>query len=115
MKIISKSNHNLMRAILMYDLPSTTKQDIIFYSKFRKNIIKLGYTQIQESIYVKVLQSKTLSNQHIEKLKKIIPPRGSIRIFVLTENQYSSAYILSGQISENEIVNDCSRYKLIND
>lgn len=113
MKITSKSNFNLMRVILLYDLPSTTKEDSHYYSLFRKNILKLGYTQIQESIYVKVIQSKTLSNQHIEKLRKIVPPKGSIRAFVLTEKQYESAYILSGRITDNETINDTNRYRLV--
>ena len=113
MKIISKSNFNTMRVILIYDLPSTTKEDVHFYSRFRKNILKLGYTQIQESIYVKVIQSKTISNQHIDKLRKILPPKGNIRAFVLTEKQYESAYILSGEIAESELINDTKRYRLL--
>lgn len=102
-----------MRVMLIYDLPSVTNEDKRYYSDFRKNIIKLGYTQIQESIYVRVIQSKTLSNAHVEKLRKFVPPRGNIRIFIFTEMQYESGIILSGNISENELINDDERYKLI--
>lgn len=108
-----RTKFNTMRVIIMYDLPNTTKEENQFYTLFRKNIIKLGYTQIQQSIYVKVLQSKTLSNSHIEKLRKIIPPKGKIRAFILTEMQYESQIILSGEINENELINDDERYKLL--
>ena len=97
----------------MYDLPNTTKDESYSYTKFRNNLLKMGYIQIQQSIYVRVIQSKTLSAQHIEKLKKIIPPKGNIRIFVFTEHQYERGIILSGEIDENEIINDDERFKLI--
>ena len=99
--------------MLIYDLPNVTKEDSQYYSLFRKNIIKLGYLQIQQSVYVKTIQSKTLSNQHIEKLKKVLPPKGNIRVFTFTEMQYESAIILSGEINKNEVLNDVERYKLI--
>ena len=97
----------------MYDLPNTTKDDSHFYAKFRNNLLKIGYTQIQQSIYVRVIQSKTLSNQHIEKIKKIIPPKGNIRIFVFTEYQYERGIILSGEVDENEMINDDKRFRVI--
>lgn len=102
-----------MRVMLIYDLPNVTKQENYYYTQFRKSILKLGYTQIQQSVYIRVIQSKTLTNQHIEKLRKIIPPKGNIRIFTFTEMQYESGIILSGEVTENEIINDDERYKLI--
>ena len=98
-----------MRVILMYDLPNTTKEDNGFYTKFRNQILKMGYIQIQQSVYTKVLQSKTLSINHIE----IIPPKGLIRAYVLTEMQYERGYILSGEVDENELINDDERFRLI--
>ncbi len=108
-----RSKFNTMRVMLMYDLPNTTKDDSHFYAKFRNNLLKMGYTQIQQSIYVRVIQSKTLSNQHIEKIKKIIPPKGNIRIFVFTEYQYERGIILSGEVDENEMINDDKRFRVI--
>ena len=102
-----------MRVILMYDLPNTTKEDTGFYTKFRSQILKMGYIQIQQSVYTKVLQSKTLSISHIDKLRKIIPPKGLIRAYVLTEMQYERGYILSGEVDENELINDDERFRLI--
>lgn len=42
-----------MRILLFYDLPTVTKADRAIFAKFRKNLLKLGFLMIQESIYVK--------------------------------------------------------------
>ena len=107
------SDYNTMRVIIMYDLPSISKDDHYFYTKFHNGILQLGYIQIQESVYSKVIQSKTLSDNHIEKIKKIIPPKGKIRAYILTEAQYNRGIILSGEIDINEFINDDKRYKVI--
>ena len=80
----------------MFDLPINSSDEKTYYTLFRKNILKLGYFMIQYSIYTKVISSKTMVEQHINKLKKIIPPWGSIRAIVLTEKQYNDMYVLSG-------------------
>lgn len=102
-----------MRIILFYDLPFDNKDDCKSYTKFRNNILKLGYIQIQYSIYARVVQNKQMVKQHVEKVKKILPQGGSIRIIVLTEKQYNEMIILRGEMDENEIINDCKRFREI--
>lgn len=102
-----------MRILLFYDLPFDNKSDTHQYTKFRNNILKLGYTQIQYSVYSRVIQTKTMVEQHITKIKNILPLNGSVRAIVLTEKQYNSMYILRGEILDNEIVNDCKRYRKV--
>lgn len=102
-----------MRIILFYDLPFDNKEDTKNYTKFRNNILKLGYIQIQYSIYARVVQTKSMIKQHVEKVKKVLPQGGSIRIIVLTEKQYNEMIILRGELDENEIINDCKRFREI--
>ncbi len=100
-----------MRIILFYDLPFDNNEDTKNYTKFRNNILKLGYIQIQYSIYARVVQTKSMIKQHLEKVKKVLPQGGSIRIIVLTERQYNEMIILRGEIDENERINDCKRFR----
>lgn len=65
-----RSKFNTMRVMLMYDLPNTTKEENHFYTKFRNNLLKLGYTQIQESIYVRVNSIKNVKHSTYWKNKK---------------------------------------------
>ncbi|MDK2819920.1 MAG: CRISPR-associated endonuclease Cas2, partial [Mycoplasmataceae bacterium] len=67
----------------------------------------------QYSIYARVVQTKSMIKQHVEKVKKVLPQGGSIRIIVLTEKQYNEMIILRGELDENEIINDCKRFREI--
>ncbi|MGL4951184.1 MAG: CRISPR-associated endonuclease Cas2 [Mycoplasma sp.] len=100
-----------MRSIIFFDLPMDTDYFLKEYTCFRKNILKLGYSMIQNSVYVKVLQSKNISDQHVKKIQKILPSSGNIRILILTEKQYEDMLILRGVKTDNEIVNDTDRVK----
>ncbi|MGL4951979.1 MAG: CRISPR-associated endonuclease Cas2 [Mycoplasma sp.] len=100
-----------MRSLLFFDLPVDNEFLIKEYTKFRKSIIKMGYSMIQNSVYIKVLQSKTVSNQHLINIKKILPENGNVRILILTEKQYQDMMILVGVKTDNEIINDTKRFK----
>lgn len=94
----------------MFDLPFEDDLDKKIYSKFKKSITKIGYTMMQYSIYVRSINTQSKINQEIDKVKKILPERGNIRIIVVTEKQYESMTILRGKKSLNEIYNDERRY-----
>ncbi len=99
-----------MRLILMFDLPNDDEEDRKIYSRFRKNILRLGYTMIQYSIYVKCINTQSKIEQEVEKIKKILPNQGNIRIFAITEKQYQNMYMLRGKRKINEIYNNDKRY-----
>ena len=107
------SKYTYMRSIVFYDLPSVSKEEMKISNIFRNELIKLGYFQIQESVYSKVIQNKQLVDQAIKKLKKIVPKNGKVRAIVITEKQYESMYILCGEYNDNELINDTNRYKKI--
>lgn len=110
---MERKKYNYMRVILFYDLPFDNKEDTKEYTKFRSNILKLGYIQIQYSVYVKVIQTKSMIQQHVKKVNSIIPRNGSIRILSLTDKQYHDMYLLRGQMNMNEIINDTKRFREI--
>lgn len=99
-----------MRLILMFDLPTDDDIDKKIYSKFKKDIFKLGYTMIQYSVYVKCVNSQSKVQQEVDKINKSLPKRGNIRIIAITEAQYEKMYILRGKRKLNEIYNNERRY-----
>ena len=90
------SNYRQMRAIIIYDLPMIDDEDKKIYRLFRKNIIKLGFYMIQYSVYTKVLQNESSYLQLCNKVKTIVPDKGHIIIFKITEKQFSDMIYLSG-------------------
>lgn len=94
--------NDFMRLILFFDLPTITKKDRFIYSKFRNDLIKNGYMMMQFSVYSKIFPNRDSAVKHILKIKKVLPEKGSIRILMVTEKQYSKMEILVGGISKLE-------------
>ncbi|MCF0217678.1 MAG: CRISPR-associated endonuclease Cas2 [Malacoplasma sp.] len=104
-----------MRILVMYDLPNNTTQENKQYTKFRKLLIKNGYSMIQFSVYVKCLNVKTKFKNEVKKISKYIPPQGNIRVLAVTEKQYQDIIFLRGESNINEKVNGVQRYISIKD
>lgn len=85
-----------MRAVLFFDLPTLTSTDQRNYRVFRKNLIKIGFFMLQESVYVKMSIDMQSLDSSISKIKKFLPPKGSVIILRLTEKQFSSKLVLLG-------------------
>jgi CRISPR-associated protein Cas2 len=93
-----------MRLILIYDLPTVEKEDRKIYEKFSKDIKRLGFRMLQLSVYTKVMQNDTSYKQNLIKLNKIIPKKGSIIVFKITEKQFQNMQYLSGIRNKYETI-----------
>lgn len=85
-----------MRAIVIYDLPMIDEKDRRTYAIFRRKLLNLGFYMIQYSVYTKVLQNESTYNQLVKKVKLIVPDRGHIMIFKITEKQFNDMIYLTG-------------------
>lgn len=101
-----------MRILIMFDIPSNTKQARKNYSLWRKNLQKEGFVMLQFSVYTRICKGTTSANSHIERLKMILPPDGNIRALVLTEKQFDNMQILLGKKYINEKVNSIQQLLL---
>lgn len=93
-----------MRMILIYDLPMKDNDDQKIYTKFRKDIIKIGFYMLQYSVYTKVLQNESSFNQIKNKVARIAPDRGHIIIFKITEKQFQDMIYLRGVQNKFETI-----------
>lgn len=96
---------NFMRVFVMFDLPTHTKQARKSYARFRKRLIYNGFSMLQYSVYMRICKGITSANNHIQKLRGILPPAGHVRAFVITEKQFDAMQILLGEPSVNEVKN----------
>lgn len=97
-----------MRMMLFFDLPVETEVQRRNYRHFVKNIKKLGFYMMQESVYVKL----GIDMQHVEstmqKIKTFVPDDGSIMVLNITEKQFSNINILLGD-NTTDVVNSDER------
>lgn len=105
--------YDFMRLILFFDLPVMTKTDRRNYALFRKYLIQNGYMMMQFSVYCKIFANRDAAVKHAAMLYQNIPPKGQIRLLLVTEKQYAKIEIISGGKSlQEEIVNSESFIKI---
>lgn len=95
-----------MRSILFFDLPTITTTDQKNYRKFVKEIKKMGFYMIQESVYVKMSIDYQVMESMIKKVKSVVPSKGSVMVLSVTEKQFSQLKILVGDSKTDVVTTD---------
>lgn len=94
--------YKVMRLMCMFDLPVVLEKEKKEYIRFRKNLLKFGFVMIQYSVYMRTCPSREYANRIKERIRKACPPRGHIRIMMITEKQYEDMQIIIGSKSTTE-------------
>lgn len=92
-----------MRMIVFFDLPVKEKAEQKAASKFRNFLIKDGYLMVQFSVYSRVCAGYDAVRTHELRLKRNLPPNGSVRLLTITEKQYESMSILLGEYKQSDL------------
>lgn len=102
-----------MWALVMFDLPVKTKAQRRLATKYRKMLLDLGFSQVQLSVYSKLLINASGLARLLPRLREI-PPDGAVRILRLTDEQWAKAWRFYGPVQmENQVAP--SQLLLIND
>jgi len=96
------SSYNFMRALVLFALPPTTKLNRGTATRFRNYLLNDGFTMLQYSIYSRLCPDRDNANTHLERVKKHAPNEGSIRMLMLTENQFTNMEVICGKKTEQE-------------
>lgn len=86
-----------MWVFVHYDLPTDTKKDRREATLFRKRIMQDGFTMLQYSIYVRHCASRENAEVHIKRVKRVLPPKGEVIIFSLTDKQFGMMEFFKGE------------------
>ncbi len=99
-----------MRIMIFYDLPFGTKINVHDYNNFRNGLIKEGFSMIQYSIYTKICPNEQAARFIEDRVEKIVPKHGNIRMMTVTEKQYQKIKVLRGKKTEQELIINDRRY-----
>jgi len=86
-----------MRLMLFFDLPRYTSAQNKEANHYVKQIRKMGFFMLQESVYCKILLNASWKDGIVSQLKKKQPKEGSIVLLTITEKQYNSMEYLLGE------------------
>lgn len=85
-----------MWILVMFDLPTETKEQRRDANQFRKALLNDGFTMFQFSIYVRNCASNENTQVHIERVRKMIPTEGKVCIIKITERQFNEILLFEG-------------------
>jgi CRISPR-associated protein Cas2 len=94
--------NRFMRMLVMFDLPTETKENKKEYTDFRKFLLRDGYDMLQFSVYSRICPNLDAVDTHTKRLRKVAPRRGAVRVLTVTNKQYSDAEILTGEKKAQE-------------
>lgn len=97
----------------MFDLPVDTPDEQRAYRVFRKNLIKEGFIMVQYSVYMRVCPTREFAHRLEERINKLVPAQGNIRLLSVTEKQYSDMKLLVGSTSSKETAIGTERMVII--
>jgi CRISPR-associated protein Cas2 len=86
-----------MWLLVMYDLPTETKTDRRNAQQFRKRIMQNGFQMFLFSKYLRHCISKENADVHVARIKKILPPHGTIGILRITDKQFEDMEIYTNK------------------
>lgn len=89
--------YRILWILVFFDLPTETKLERQIANRFRKNIIKDGFGMFQFSIYLRHCSSKENASVHINRVKRILPPKGNIGIMTITDKQFGMMELFYGK------------------
>ncbi len=91
-----------MRLLVFFDLPVKSKKERKEATQFRNFLVKDGFYMIQFSLYGRVCNTIESAKLHEDRVSVKVPKCGSVRSLIVTEKQYASMSILTGQIKQKE-------------
>lgn len=89
--------YRIMWVIVMFDLPTTTKEQQRRAQLFRENLLKHSFTMMQFSVYIRYAMSREAMETQIELVKKLIPPEGVVQIMHVTDKQFGMTLTFYGR------------------
>jgi CRISPR-associated protein Cas2 len=82
--------------MVTFDLPVGSKSQRKAAAGFRGYLLDDGYQMIQFSVYARACVSFARQNTHIRRLKKNLPPEGSVRAIFITRSQWERSFVIHG-------------------
>jgi len=80
--------YRIMWVFVFFDLPTTTDSEKKIHARFRKDLMKDGFSMMQYSVYLRHCASLESSEVHLKRIEKLIPQKGHISILKITDKQY---------------------------
>lgn len=86
-----------MVLLVCFDLPRDTKENRRDAQKYHNQLIELGFTMKQFSVYEREIQQVSTRERVIESLKVNLPSSGAITLYLLPDEVNDSQITILGE------------------
>lgn len=94
---MSLSPYQAMWLLVLFDLPVDSKSARKQYARFRKELLRDGFTMLQYSVYARFCASEEAAQVHRKTVREGLPPEGQVRIVTLTDIQFGRMEVYLGE------------------
>jgi len=91
------SEYRAVWLFAMFDLPVDSKEARREYAKFRKALLKEGFSMLQYSVYARYFASEKRAQAHRRRVRASLPPEGQVRLLSVTERQFGKMEVFYGK------------------
>jgi len=95
--ITQLSGYRLMWILVMFDLPTDTKEQRKKASNFRNFLLDEGFERCQFSVYARFVNGKEAFTTRVNRIERNLPESGDIQILNFTDRQYRDIVHFSDQ------------------
>jgi CRISPR-associated protein Cas2 len=85
--------------LVMFDLPTFTKEQRRASSRYRNILLKDGFSMMQYSVYYRHCVSNEHAEVHSKNLELNVPAKGEVRFITITDKQFAKMHIIKGKKS----------------
>lgn len=91
------SGYQLMWMLVTFDLPVETRAQRKAATKFRHDLLDLGFEMSQLSNYLRFCNGKEQFESYVRKIGACLPELGEVYLFQFTDRQYENIVRFSDQ------------------
>ena len=88
----------------MFDLPVVTKRQRKQATKFRHDLLDLGFQMAQYSVYMKFCGQRDSADALAHRVERRIPRQGRVSILTVTDRQYGRMRLFLGGARQRRTV-----------
>jgi len=86
--ITEMSGYRVVWMMVMFDLPVVRKQERTDATRFRQDLLDMGFEMAQYSVYMRCCVSRERTDALVAKIRAALPPGGKVSVLVFTDKQY---------------------------
>ncbi len=90
------SGYRFMWTMVLFDLPVGTKRQRKRATRFRNDLLDLGFEMAQYSVYLKFCGSRSSADALSNRVERCVPAQGRVSILVFTDKQYGRMRVFTG-------------------